>query len=99
MMCDKGTLDLDKCLNSGGYSPLTYATAIDNTDAVNYLTLRKGGCAIDQEDPNNVTPFTKYVLFENFELARKLLQRGANIDYTNREGKTVLVIATQQKLQ
>jgi ankyrin repeat protein len=28
-------------------------------------------------------------------MAKKLLNRGANIDYVNREGKTVLVLATQ----
>jgi len=30
------------------------------------------------------------------ELAKKLINRGASLDYTNKEGKTALVMATEQ---
>lgn len=35
----------------------------------------------------------KYALYENFEMAKKLLSRGADINFVNREGKTALVVA------
>jgi ankyrin repeat protein len=92
MICDKG-LELDACMTSTGYSPLTYASALNFHEIVNYLTLR--GCRVDQEDPTQVTPFGRYVLYNNFDLASKLLRRGANIDYCNRSGKTVLVQAVE----
>lgn len=50
---------------------------------------------LDQEDPQNFTPFMRYALYSNFEMAKKLLNRGADIDYVNREGKTALVMAVQ----
>jgi ankyrin repeat protein len=59
LICDKG-LALDHCLNSNGYTPLTYSVALNHYHILNYLSLRN--CKIDQEDPTGQTPFMRLVL-------------------------------------
>ena len=44
MICDKG-LDLDSCISSTGYTPLTYASSLNHHELVSYLNLR--GSAIN----------------------------------------------------
>ena len=44
MICDYG-LQLDLCVNSSGYTPLTFAIALNADEIVNYLSLR--GCLLD----------------------------------------------------
>ncbi|CDW84797.1 ankyrin [Stylonychia lemnae] len=51
---------------------------------------------LNQIDPQNETPLSRYVMFNNFDLAKKLISRGAKLDFCNKEGKTVIVQATQQ---
>lgn len=58
---------------------------------MNYLSLRVKN--LNEEDPEGFTVFTRYALDLNFDQATKLLQRGANINYTNRDGKSALTIA------
>lgn len=49
---------------------------------------------LDDEDPLEAhTVFVHYVLKNDFEMASKLLQRGSNLNYTNRDGKTPLSLA------
>eukprot|EP00347_Sterkiella_histriomuscorum_P000748 403374657 len=93
LICDSG-IDLTMCQSSMGYSPITYASSLNQHEILNHLTLR--GHDANQEDPQNFSPFARYVLFNNFDNAKKLLQRGANIDYTNREGKTAVIMAIEQ---
>ena len=50
---------------------------------------------LDEEDPEGLTAFARYALEFGFEQANRLLARGAKINYTNRDGKTVLTLAVK----
>lgn len=93
MICDTG-LDLNACYNQQGYNVLTYSALIGMDDIVNYLTLRK--CDIDAEDPESLTVLARYALASNFDMVKRLIKRGANLDYTNSEGKTALVLCVDK---
>lgn len=71
--------------------PLTYAAAMNLHHVVNYLSLRR--CDLDAEDPDGLTVLSRYALFDQPDLVKKIFARGADIDYCNREGKTALVLA------
>lgn len=62
-------------------------------DILNHLTLRLNN--LNEEDPNGDTLLTKYVLMNYFDQANALIQRGSDLNYKNKEGKTSLVIAIQ----
>ena len=61
---------------------------------INYLTSR--GMLIDIEDSSGATVLTKVLEAYNFDLASKLIKRGANINYSNKDGKTALTIFLQK---
>ena len=61
---------------------------------VNYLSLRAKN--LDDEDHEGLTVFARYVLNENYDMATRLLQRGANVNHTNRDGKSTLTLSVQQ---
>ena len=61
---------------------------------MNYLSLRVKN--LDDEDPEGLTVFVRYALNENFDLATRLLQRGANVNHANRDGKSPLTLSIQQ---
>jgi ankyrin repeat protein len=70
---------------------LSFAYANGKDFIVNYLSLRVKN--LDTEDPEGYTVFSRYVLDNNLEMANKLISRGAQINFTNREGKTALTLA------
>lgn len=92
MICDTG-INLDSLRDNLGYSPLTFAVKYGSQDTANYISLRVK--IIDDEDPEGLTAFSREVLRHGFEQASKYLQRGANINKRNREGKTVLIMAIE----
>ena len=90
-ICDTG-IDLDQLRDQNGYSPLTFAAFSNQDSILNYISLRVRN--LDDEDPFEAhTVFVHYVLKNDFEMASKLLQRGSNLNYTNRDGKTPLSLA------
>jgi ankyrin repeat protein len=89
-LCDGG-VNIDIIRSVDGYSPLTYAAKYNIDDITSYLSLRSK--RLDDEDPEKLTAFTRYLLLNKFDMATKLIARGADINYTNRDGKTALIIA------
>lgn len=92
MICDTG-INLDSVKDNQGYSPLTFAVKFGTQEIANYISIRVKN--IDDEDPDGLTAFSREVLRHGFEQSSKYLQRGANINRRNREGKTVLVISVE----
>jgi ankyrin repeat protein len=61
-----------------------------------YLSLR---CTnVDQEDNNGRTVFIMYMLKEDILRCKQLLMRGADINFGNKEGKTPLHLAVENKV-
>jgi hypothetical protein len=56
-----------------------YAVAYGNFEAVNYLSVR--GLLLDVEDREGRSLFLRTLLAEKYELASKLLTRGASLNY------------------
>ena len=52
---------------------------------------------LDIEDRDGKTVLMRALWGENFELATKLISRGANINAVNREGRTALTHAVSEK--
>jgi ankyrin repeat protein len=65
-------------------TPLMYGSAKGLSDIVNYLTLRSKD--LNQEDYNSLTILMHYVLKEDFKMAKKIITRGADINYVNKNG-------------
>ena len=55
-----------------------YAAIIGNWETVNYLSIR--GILLDVEDKEGKTLLFRAVAGEQYELASKLLRRGANVN-------------------
>ena len=89
-LCDTG-INLDNLRDNHGYSPITFAAKLGNLTIANYISLRVKN--IDDEDPEGLTAFSREVLRHGFEQASKYLQRSANINFRNRDGKTTLTLA------
>jgi ankyrin repeat protein len=41
---------------------------------------------LNLDDPEGYTPFSRYVISQNFEMANFLLKHGADINFTNSNG-------------
>ena len=94
MICDKGH-DIETCVTSTGHTPITLAASLNLDEVVNYLSLRVK--KIDVEDPQQMTPFMRFALFNHFEMANKMILRGADVNFNNKLGKTALVLACEQQ--
>jgi ankyrin repeat protein len=79
-----------------GYSPLQYAISLGLDDMVNVLS-QHDKVNMNQDDPEGFTPLARYVLAQKFDMARKLLSRGADVNATNHEGKSALIIAIEDE--
>lgn len=90
ILCDSG-VNLDNMRDSLGFSPLTFAVKLNLDHIANYISLRVKN--LDDEDPEGLTAFARNALTGKLDQASKLLQRGANINYSNRDGKTALALA------
>lgn len=74
--------------NSDGLTPLMFAAKHGYKQIVNYLTQRTND--LDEEDANSLTILMHTLIEKDFKMARILLNRGADIDYVNRNGFTPL---------
>ena len=50
-----------------GFGVLTYAAKLNQIECANYLSIRSKN--IDEEGPDGLTIFSKYVLDNNFEMS------------------------------
>ena len=64
-------------------------------DVVNYLTQR--GMKTSLEDYEGFSILARVLDVFDFSLALKLLQRGCDIDFTNKDGRTVLTLFIQKR--
>jgi len=52
---------------------------------------------LNNDDPEGYTPLCRYILSHKFDMAVKLLSRGADVNATNCVGKTALVVAIESE--
>ena len=55
---------------------------------MNYLSLR--AIDLNTEDDNNLTVLMHQIFASNFIMASRIISRGGNINYVNKNGKTIL---------
>ena len=89
-ICDTG-IDLEGLTDNQGFSPLTLAAKLHKDTLTNYISLRFN--KLDNEDPEGLTIFSRYILKNSFDLATKFMQRGCNVNYQNRDKRTPLTLA------
>jgi ankyrin repeat protein len=80
LFCDKydsGTFQ--SYVDTRGHNPLVFAAYIGNFNSVNYMSLR--GISLDVEDKDGKSILTHSLFADQFDLAGKLLKRGADINY------------------
>ena len=94
VLCDHGANLAVK--DNEGMTPLMYASSKGRDEIVNYLTLRTKD--LNEEDKNSLTLLIQYLYKEDFKMARRILVRGANIDYVNSNGNTALHLCVENGL-
>ena len=94
LFCDHGA-DLDKRL-ANGQTPMIYAAAENFDRACMYLSLRTRN--IDQEDDNGTNIFIMYILKNDLDHCTQLLMRDADINHINKQGKTPLHLAVENRV-
>jgi ankyrin repeat protein len=82
-----------KNLDSGGLTPLLYA-ARENCQAC-VAVLRKNGVDIDLPDPDGVSPLLLAIMNANWDLARELIQAGADVNQWDIFGEAPLFTAIE----
>jgi len=87
-MSEKQSDRMNNYLNSNQQSPLMYAAWLRHWEAVEFLTSR--GVLTDASDHEGLTVLMRVLAAYKFELATKLINRGSDINATNREGRTAL---------
>jgi ankyrin repeat protein len=65
-------------------------------EMVEYLSLRNTW--LDEEDANSITILMHFLFAKDFKGAYRLIIRGANIDYVNRNGNTALHLCIQNEI-
>jgi ankyrin repeat protein len=70
--------------NSQHLTPLMYAAKKNKNKVVEMLSLRSKD--LDEEDSTHTTILTQFLLEGNFKSARKLVNRGANLNHANSLG-------------
>jgi ankyrin repeat protein len=80
-----------KSLDSGGFTPLLYAARENCIACVDVLLTH--GANIDLPDPDNVSPLLLAIMNANWDLAKKLIDAGADIDQWDIYGETPLFTA------
>lgn len=65
-------------------------------EIVNYLTLRTKD--LNEEDANSMTILMQYLFKKDFKTASKLIVRGADINYVNRNGNTALHLCVENNI-
>lgn len=94
LMCDHGISLTVK--NSVGMTPLMFAAEQNYQIIVNYLSLRTRD--LNEEDSNSITILVHQLFSGNMKMASRLIVRGAQIDYVNRNGQTALHLCVANKL-
>jgi len=80
-----------KSLDSGGFTPLLYAARENCSACVDVLL--KNGADIDLPDPDGVSPLNLAVMNANWDLAKQLIDAGADVDQWDIYGEAPLFSA------
>jgi serine/threonine-protein phosphatase 6 regulatory ankyrin repeat subunit B len=80
-----------KNLDSGGFTPLLYAARENCTACVDVLLTH--GADIDLPDPDGVSPLQVAIMNANWDLAKKLIEAGADVDEWDIYGEAPLFTA------
>jgi ankyrin repeat protein len=78
-------------MNKGGFTPLIYAAREGCVECVKHLIA--GGANLDIEDPDRVTPLNMALLNLHFEVARELINAGADVDKWDLYGRSPVYMA------
>jgi len=81
--------------NTGGLTPLLYATRFGCLDCVK--SLLKAGAKIDRPTPEGVTPLMNAIDNGNYDIASYLLDQGANPHLFDWWGRTALYLAVDMR--
>jgi ankyrin repeat protein len=81
--------------NTGGLTPLLYATRFGCLDCVKSLV--KAGAKIDRPTPEGVTPLMNAIDNGNYEIANYLLDQGANPHLSDWWGRTALYLTVDMR--
>jgi ankyrin repeat protein len=81
--------------NTGGLTPLLYATRFGCLDCVK--SLLKAGAKIDRPTPEGVTPLMNAIDNGNYEIANYLLDQGANPHLFDWWGRTALYLTVDMR--
>lgn len=81
-----------KEMMQGGFTPLLYAVREDCLECVK--TLLSAGADINMTDPDNVSPLILALVNMKFDVAKYLVEQGADVDQWDRWGRTPLYAAT-----
>lgn len=84
-----------KSLDSGGLTPLLYAARENCIACVDVLL--KNGADIDLPDPDDVTPLLVAIMNANWDLARRLVEAGADVNQWDIFGESPLYTAVDQR--
>jgi ankyrin repeat protein len=80
-----------KSLDSGGFTPLLYAARENCMKCVDVLLAK--GADIDLPDPDGVTPLHVAIMNANWDLAKRLIEAGANVQQWDIYGEAPLFTA------
>lgn len=83
--------------DSEGRTPLMFASAKGYNEIVNYLSLRSSD--LNQEDLNGMTILMHYLFKNDLKMCKKLISRGADVNYCNKQGKTAIFLCVENKLR
>jgi uncharacterized protein len=86
-----------KSLDSGGLTPLLYATRENCMACVDVLL--KKGADINLPDPDGVSPLLLAIMNSNWDLAKQLIQAGADVNQWDIYGEAPLFTAVGQRNQ
>lgn len=81
--------------NTGGMTPLLYATRFGCLDCVKLLL--KAGAAIDRPTPDGITPLMNAIDNSNFDIANLLLDHGANPHLSDWWGRSAVFLAADMR--
>jgi ankyrin repeat protein len=95
VLCDHGAKLTVK--DSKGRTPLMFASSKGYNEIVNYLTLRTKD--LNEEDFNSLTILMHYLFKKDFKMSSKLIVRGADFNYVNRNGNTALHLCVENHLE
>ncbi len=80
-----------KDFNHAGLTPLLYAAREGCLDCVKHL--REGGANLDMADPDNISPLTLALLNLHFDVAKYLIESGAEVNRWDLWGRAPLYVA------